>query len=353
MSKQTFDAKSLLQWYDRHQRTLPWRARHNEKPNPYYVLLSEIMLQQTQVTTVIPYFYRFIEHFPTLDQLAIADLDQVMAVWTGLGYYRRARNLHRCAQEIVQQGGVIPHTVEALKALSGIGDYTSAAVAAIAFHVPVVPIDGNVERLTARLFAIEDPLPQAKKRIDHLAKTLNKNDMAQQRAGDFAQALFDVGATICKPKNPSCLLCPLNKQCLGFQKNIAETLPKRAVKVSKPVRYGISFFVQDQEERVLFRKRSMQGILAGTLELPGTEWVNEPVSLQMKQKNMPYQGEWEEKGQMTHVFTHFILKITLYKMQKKIDLSCQRPEELWYDLQEMEHYPFSSLMKKLVKLALD
>lgn len=353
MSKQTFNAQSLLQWYDGHQRILPWRAKMGETPNPYYVLLSEIMLQQTQVATVIPYFYRFIEHFPTLDRLASAKLDQVMSLWTGLGYYRRARNLHRCAQEIIQQGGEFPHTVKALKALSGIGDYTAAAVAAIAFNVPVVPIDGNVERLTARLFAIESVLPAAKKEIDQWAISLNKDKLAQQRAGDFAQALFDVGATLCKPKNPACLLCPLSKQCIGLQKGIAATLPRRAIKANKPVRYGVSFFIQDQKNRILFSKRPEKGVLAGTLELPSTVWEDHPISWHDAEKFIPYAGQWQEKGEITHIFTHFILKIRLYKMQKKLDLHYQRSHELWYPVESLKQYPFSSLMNKLVKLALD
>lgn len=353
MSKKTFCAKPLLQWYDHHQRILPWRARKGEKPDPYYVLLSEIMLQQTQVKTVIPYFYRFIDRFPSLDRLAVASLDQVLALWTGLGYYSRARNLHQCAQEIMRQGGTIPQDIVALKRLSGIGNYTSAAVAAIGYNVPVVPVDGNIERITARLFAVEEPLPGVRKQLDKLAQTLNRDKIARQRASDFAQALFDVGATLCRPKNPSCLSCPLTEQCLAFQKGMVEVLPKRIGNMKKPVRYGISFFIQDSEGRILFRKRPMKGLLAGTLELPGTDWEDMPVSFQAVGNSLPYQGEWIKKGEITHVFTHFTLKITLYRFLRKLDLQLQRPEELWYSPETLEYHPFSSLMKKLVKLALD
>lgn len=353
MSKQDFNAQPLLEWYDHHQRILPWRAKNNEKPNPYHVLLSEIMLQQTQVTTVIPYFYRFIESFPTLNMLAKASLDQVMSLWTGLGYYSRAKNLYRCAQEIMQGGGEIPHSVKALKTLSGIGAYTAAAVASIAYNVPVVPIDGNVERLTARLFAIDAELPKAKKTLDGIANHLNHDLIAQKRAGDFAQALFDIGATVCKPKNPGCLLCPLSEQCLGHQKGIAETLPKKAAKPIKPVRYGVVFFIQDQKGRILFRKRPEKGLLAGTLELPGTPWLENSVSITEARKHILFEGMFKEKGSVRHVFSHFTLQIKLYNMQEKVDLSLQNQDELWYDFKDLNRYPFSSLMKKLVQLALD
>ncbi len=353
MSQQIFDAQSLLQWYDYSQRILPWRAKNDEKPNPYHVLLSEIMLQQTQVATVIPYFYRFIEHFPTFNILAKAELDSVMSLWTGLGYYRRAQNLHQCAREVINYGGGLPQTVEALKKLSGIGNYTAAAVAAIAFNVPVVPIDGNVERLTARIFAIEKKLPKAKKYLDERASKLNHHPLAQKRAGDFAQALFDVGATICKPKNPNCLICPLSSQCLGFQKCIAETLPRKIEKTEKPIRYGIALFIQDRENKILFRKRPMKGLLAGTLELPSTSWELIPVSFDLAKKEIAYQGNFVKKGTITHIFTHFILHIDLYNMQEKLELSFQSRDELWYSFEELTFYPFSSLMKKLVQLALN
>ncbi len=353
MSKQGFCAQSLLEWYDHNRRDLPWRAKKDEKPNPYYVLLSEIMLQQTQVATVIPYFYRFIEHFPTINILANADRDTVMSLWTGLGYYSRARNLHRCAQEIMRKNGEVPDTVKELKALSGVGNYTAAAIASIAYNVPVVPIDGNVERLTARLFTIDAELPKAKKYLDEKAGHLNDDLIAKQRAGDFSQALFDVGATICKPKKPSCLSCPLSRQCLGYKKGIAETLPRKVVKSSRPVRYGIAFFIQDREGRILFRKRPAKGLLGGTLELPGTQWDLKPISLDNAKESVGVKGLFEDKGCIKHVFTHFVLKLRLYKRIEKIDLSFRNRDELWYDFDDIQFLPFSSLMKKLVQLGFD
>lgn len=351
MFKQTSYAKLILQWYDCYQRTLPWRVSDGVPPNPYHVLLSEIMLQQTQVATVIPYFNRFIENFPTINALAKAPLDKVMALWTGLGYYSRARNLHRCAERIIEMGGQIPQELNELKSLPGIGEYTASALLSIVFNQPVVPVDGNVERITARLFGITEPLPRVKPHLATLAKTLNKGREAQERAGDFAQALFDIGATICKPKEPFCLLCPLSKLCIAFKNGIAATLPARLPKVAKPVRYGVYFFVKNQSGKILFRKRPMKGLLAGTLELPGTPWMGDPWLLDRALAEAPcYDKEWIEVGELKHVFTHFTLKISLYKLNKNIPINPLKAEELWYDHEELIHQPFSSLMKKTIAL---
>ena len=201
------EAADLLAWYDRHRRVLPWRARHGEQPDPYRVWLSEIMLQQTNVKTVAPYYAKFLARWPTVEALGGASLDDVLRAWAGLGYYARARNLHACAKAVAENhGGKFPASLEALRALPGIGDYTAAAVAAIAFDAPAVPVDGNVERVVARLFAVEQALPAAKPAIKRLAASL----LPARRSGDFAQALMDLGATICSPKRPACALCPWN-----------------------------------------------------------------------------------------------------------------------------------------------
>ncbi len=234
------DPADLLAWYDRHRRVLPWRleigrARNGEKPDPYRVWLSEIMLQQTTVKTVAPYFARFLARWPTVAALAAASLDDVLRAWAGLGYYARARNLHACAREIVaRHGGEFPREIAALRALPGIGDYTAAAVAAIAFDGAAVPVDGNVERVMARLFAVEQEMPAGKPAIKQLATSL----LPARRAGDFAQALMDLGATICSPKRPACALCPWNESCVAFARGEQETFPAQGAKARGPLAAG-------------------------------------------------------------------------------------------------------------------
>ncbi len=233
-------AASLLHWYDRHRRVLPWRHGPGETPDPYRVWLSEIMLQQTTVAAVIPYFERFLVRFPTVEALAAAEDEAVMAEWAGLGYYARARNLLACARQVAALGG-FPRTEHGLRALPGIGVYTAAAVAAIAFGVPVVPVDGNVERVASRLFAIADPLPGAKPAIAAAAVQLGLDPAARARPSDFAQALFDLGATLCSSTSPACALCPLREDCQGHRAGIAAGLPRKAPKQRRPQRFGAHF----------------------------------------------------------------------------------------------------------------
>ncbi|CAI3951426.1 Adenine-specific DNA glycosylase [Commensalibacter communis] len=348
MSTQIPYATLILRWYDRHQRILPWRAKTGTIPDPYYVLLSEIMLQQTQVATVIPYFNKFIENFPTLNDLAEAPLEKVMAMWTGLGYYSRARNLHRCAQEVAKQGGEIPKDYQALKALPGIGDYTAAAILSIGYNQPYVAVDGNVERVTARLFAIQEPLPMIKPTLAALAKTLNEGREAQERAGDFVQALFDIGATICKPKNPSCLICPLSEACKACQKKIADILPIRKKKAEKPTKYGISLFIESDKNQILLRKRPEKGVLAGTLELPSSIWSEQYISIEQAIKETGCFGRYQEIGEIKHVFTHFTLKVKLFKLVSDLKLTQVVQDNMWIHSDELNHYPCSTLMKKMI-----
>ncbi|WP_455429145.1 A/G-specific adenine glycosylase [Fodinicurvata halophila] len=224
-------ARSLLAWYDRQARVLPWRAPPGERPQAYHVWLSEIMLQQTTVAAVKPYFEAFLDRWPTVADLAAADQEAVLTAWAGLGYYARARNLHRCAQVISEQhAGVFPQTVAALRELPGIGPYTAAAIAAIAFDQPEAPVDGNIERVISRLFAIETELPQAKPDIQAYMQGL----VPRERPGDFAQAMMDLGAGICQPARPRCMLCPLQESCAGRAKGIAESLPRKAAKKENP-----------------------------------------------------------------------------------------------------------------------
>ncbi len=301
----------LLHWYDRHRRRLPWRHLPGEPPDPYRVWLSEIMLQQTTVTAVIPYFERFLRLFPTVADLAAAPDTAVMAAWAGLGYYARARNLHACAQAVAARGG-FPATVDGLRALPGIGAYTAAAVAAIAFGVPVVPVDGNVERVVSRLFAITAPLPAARPAIAAAAAAMADHPAAHQRPSDYAQALFDLGATLCTPANPACALCPLLASCRGRAEGIAATLPRKAPKPPRPRRYGAAFWLTDAAGQVLLRRRPPHGLLGGMTELPGTAWRTDPWPEPEALASAPAAASWRLAGQVLHGLTHFELVLDVY-----------------------------------------
>src|SRR5947199_697378 len=254
------DAAAVLAWYDRHRRELPWRALPGETADPYRVWLSEIMLQQTTVVTVAPYFARFVARWPDVRSLAAANLDEVLHEWQGLGYYARARNLHACARVVVERhGGDFPDDPAALRALPGIGDYTAAAIAAIAFDHPSAAVDGNVERVVARLLAIDEPLPQAKPKLRALAAAL----VPERRAGDFAQALMDLGAVLCTPRRPRCVLCPWRERCAAAAAGIAEELPVMAEKPQRPLRYGVAFWLARADGPVIPRPRSEHGLLSG------------------------------------------------------------------------------------------
>lgn len=299
--------RALLRWYDRHRRVLPWRVLPGETADPYRVWLSEIMLQQTTVAAVKPYYARFLAAFPTIDALARAGEADVFAAWAGLGYYSRARNLHACAKLVAARGG-FPDTIAGLEALPGIGPYTARAVAAIAFGAPVVPVDGNVERVTARLFAVAEPVPGARPRLAALAQTLNTGAEAQARASDFAQALFDLGATICTPRSPACALCPWRDACAAQAQGIAAELPLRAPKVARPQRFGIAWRLRDPAGRLLLERRPPRGLLGGMLGLPGPAWTAE------RPNAAPPAGvsDCREIGTVRHVFTHFALDLRVF-----------------------------------------
>lgn len=344
-------AQSLLDWYDRHRRILPWRSGPGQTADPYCVWLSEIMLQQTTVKAVGPYYHRFLEKFPTVQALAAADRDDVLSAWAGLGYYSRARNLHACAQQVVALGG-FPQTVAGLLNLPGIGAYTAAAVAAIAFGVPVVPVDGNVERITSRLFAVEDPLPGVRKTLATLAVGLNKDKAAQARPSDFAQALFDLGASLCSPRSPACGLCPWRGHCAGHKAGIAPTLPRRAAKVAKPVRYGVHFLVIDDAGQVLLRKRPEKGLLAAMTELPGTDWRMEPWAQADILPYAPVQAEWQHCGMVKHVFTHFTLEATVYAARVSHFSNQAVASGFLAPVTDVETLSLPSLMLKCIKLGL-
>jgi A/G-specific adenine glycosylase len=302
-------ASLLLDWYDRHRRTLPWREATRD---PYRIWLSEVMLQQTTVAAVGPRWLRFLARFPDVATLAAAPWADVAEEWAGLGYYARARNLHACAQAVMARGG-FPTTEAGLRELPGIGAYTAAAVAAIAFGREVVPLDGNVERVTARLAAIEDPLPGARPRLNRLAQQWMEQPVARARPGDFVQALFDLGATICVPRNPACAICPWLQGCEGQRSGIAPTLPRKAAKKARPLKRGVHFLLLDDAGRLLLRRRPPTGLLGGMLELPGTPWRETPWTEAEIPPFAPLPGlPWRAlDGEAKHGFTHFELHMAL------------------------------------------
>lgn len=344
----------LLVWYDAEQRALPWRAPPGKMPNPYHVWLSEIMLQQTVVKTVIPYFNAFITKWPTLAHLANATLEEVRSTWAGLGYYSRAENLHKCARLIMERyDGKFPIFAEELETLPGIGPYTAAAIAAIAFDETATPVDGNIERVVARLYAVEEPLPRAKPKLKSLAATLTP----PRRAGDFAQAEMDLGARICTPKNPSCLLCPIDTHCKANEKGIAGLLPQREAKKPKPTRHGVAFFAMREDGAILLRQRREGGLLSGMDEVPTTDWVEEKKSLQNALKSPPIRGDWwQTGGEVSHTFTHFHLKLTVYRLvaPRGADLTLFAGAERckWIHRDELDKKALPSVMRKVITHAL-
>jgi A/G-specific adenine glycosylase len=307
-------AAELLAWYDRHRRELPWRARPGETPDPYRVWLSEIMLQQTTVTAVAPYFQRFLARWPQVGALAAAPLDDVLRLWAGLGYYARARNLHACARTVTaRHGGRFPRSEAELRALPGIGPYTAAAIAAIAFETRTAAVDGNVERVVTRLYAIAEALPAAKPRIRQLTEAL----VPATRSGDFAQALMDLGATVCTPRQPGCGRCPWVAACLAHRRGTPEDFPKKAPKPVRRLRRGAAFVAVRPDGSVMLRTRPPRGLLGGMSEVPTTEWSHEfnaaEALVQAKAVLGAHAGPWRRvAGAVTHVFTHFPLELIVF-----------------------------------------
>lgn len=298
--------QDLLAWYDREARVLPWRIPPGSAamPDPYHVWLSEVMLQQTTVAAVRGYFLAFLARWPRVEDLAAAPDAEVMAAWAGLGYYARARNLLACARTVVSEhGGRFPDTEEALAALPGIGAYTAAAIAAIAFDRSAVVVDGNVERVVAQLCAVETPLPAAKPVLRALASVLTPD----RRPGDHAQAMMDLGATICTPRRPACAICPLLDPCEARRAGIAELLPRKAEKVAKPVRSGIVYLGVAPDGGVFVETRPKSGLLGGMIGLPGGPWVEGTAVAQP-----PFEAKWRDLGvEVLHTFTHFHLRLAI------------------------------------------
>jgi A/G-specific adenine glycosylase len=349
---------ALLQWYDRHRRRLPWRAAPGETADPYRVWLSEIMLQQTTVKAVGPYFEKFVARWPDVSALGRASQDDVLRMWAGLGYYSRARNLHACAVAVLREhGGVFPDTEEGLRALPGIGPYTAAAIAAIAFDRCTMPVDGNIERVVSRLFAVEDELPQAKPLIRQLAATLLADPRAgdgKSRAGDSAQALMDLGSSICTPKKPACALCPLNDDCAARAQGTQETFPRKAPKKSGRLRRGAAFVVTRRGE-LLVRSRPEKGLLGGMTEVPGSDWLAGQDDKVARAQAPDVEGvsRWQRKvGVVTHVFTHFPLELVVYTA--KVEGRGRAPRGMrWVPVATLADEALPNVMRKVIAHALD
>lgn len=345
-------AKALLDWYDRHSRALPWRVspddgKSGQRADPYHVWLSEIMLQQTTVKTVGPYFLKFISAWPTLADLAAADTDDIMKAWAGLGYYSRARNLKKCAEVLVcDYHGQFPENAASLEKMPGIGAYTSAAIASIAFDEPVAVVDGNIERVVSRLHAIEEPLPNSKKAIKALVAGMTPT----QRPGDFAQAMMDLGATICSPRRPACSLCPFVDICAVAHASDADTYPRKAPKKEKPTRYGAAFALFREDGSVLMRKRPEKGLLAGMAEIPTGTWTENRDTLE-DYSAAPVVRAWTRAPELVpHTFTHFHLRLAVYH---GVTTGAELPGTWWSPLADQDGEALPTLMRKVLSVAHD
>ena len=341
----------LLNWYDQSRRDLPWRMAPGKKADPYKVWLSEIMLQQTTVKAVEPYYQKFLLLWPKVTDLAAADLNDVLKAWAGLGYYSRARNLHACAQEIVESySGKFPQEESELLKLPGIGPYTAAAIASIAFDKPATVVDGNVERVVSRLFAVKTPLPESKSELKALASQLTPS----RRPGDFAQAMMDLGATICSPKRPSCMICPYKAFCEAHELGIEQTLPRRTPKAERPTRKGYAFVAMREDGMILLRQRPRKGLLGGMMEVPSTDWTEEGPQDKGLKGYAPIRADWLELPDMvTHTFTHFKLELIVYRAfvseNQPLNLWAKPESCRWVERSKVMDEALPSVMKKVIR----
>ena len=350
------NSASLLSWYDKNARSLPWRVSPQDRkrgklPNPYHVWLSEIMLQQTTVPTVSGYFDKFISIWPTINDLASANENEVLAAWSGLGYYNRARNLKKCAEILVKDFATkFPKTEEELLKLPGIGAYTAAAILTIAFDRPATVVDGNVERVISRIFSIKTPLPDAKKIIRQYATQLTPI----VRVGDYSQAVMDLGATICTPKNPKCNICPWQSYCSAQLNGNSEIFPIKKVKKPKPTRYGLAFVAIRADGAILLRKRPPSGLLASMAEVPNSKWVegNTATLNQNYYEHAPFEEKWQKIPlPVHHTFTHFHLEILVW--YATVDNLVRAPKGHWWSVPSaIETEPLPTLMRKVITAGL-
>ena len=341
LARRGAEAKSVadraLQWFDRHRRTLPWRVKSGERADPYRVWLSEILLQQTTTAGATPYYAEFLRRWPDVAALAAAPLEEVMSAFAGLGYYSRARNLHACAKAVAAAGGAFPADEARLRELPGVGPYTAAAVAAIAFDLAATPVDGNIARIVSRLAGFEAPIAANRAAIEAYAARLTP----PRRAGDYAQALMDIGATLCRPKAPACLACPLRADCRAAASGDPEAYPGRAEKKPRPEKVGAAFYAQRPNGAFLARRR--KGLLGATMELPGGAWEVGDIAA-VGEEGAPFVAKWRRMpGHVEHVFTHFALKLALFSAPA----AATPPDGMVFIApDEIETAGFSGLMRK-------
>ena len=344
-------AGRLLAWYDAHHRDLPWRVAPSAlalgvKPDPYHVWLSEIMLQQTTVEAVKPYFRKFLEKWPDVADLAAAEPEDVMKAWAGLGYYSRARNLKKCADLVAtEMGGWFPDEEAGLRHLPGVGAYTAAAIAAIAFGRTAAVMDGNVERVMSRLFEIRTPLPDAKPEIRILLEGL----VPVERPGDFAQAMMDLGATVCTPKRPRCMLCPVREDCRAIVAGDPELLPIKAGKADKPLRRGAAYVAVRNDGAILLRTRPDKGLLGGMSEVPTTGWTAR-IDGDTSAESAPFPADWQRAGSINHVFTHFSLELDVYRAEA--DGAATPAGHWWSPISAVHDEALPTVMKKVIESAI-
>lgn len=349
---------TLLSWYDKHGRDLPWRVRPIEGKqvlaDPYSVWLSEIMLQQTTVAAVKPYYQNFLRLWPTVADLAAAKDESIMVAWAGLGYYSRARNLLKCARMVMDEfGGTFPDTAVGLQKLPGIGPYTAAAVASIAFRDPAAVVDGNVERVATRLLSIDTPLPAAKDAVRNALQPIIPLD----RPGDLAQAFMDLGATLCSPKRPACSLCPLNNHCSAFASGTQEKFPVKLPKKQKPTRIGAAFVLIRDGQSIWLQKRAPTGLLADMTEVPTTSWTA-GIDGASDVNAAPVVAEWKQTGVVRHTFTHFHLELVVFKslFNKNENFVATVPMlnagGRWSDIGSLNEEALPNLMRKVIAKAL-
>ncbi len=343
--------RRILKWYDAHRRVLPWRALPGQVADPYHVWMSEIMLQQTTVPAVAPYFQKFISRWPHVRDLAAARDEDVLQYWAGLGYYARARNLIKCARYVANDlKGVFPRDMEGLLLLPGVGRYTAAAIRSIAFQMPSTVVDGNVERVMARVFAVTDPLPASKPKLYDLAHMLSDNQ--QERPGDYAQALMDLGSGICTPKSPKCMLCPVSTMCAAYNQGIQNELPAKAEKTERPFRYGHAYIFQNSKGQILLERRPDKGLFGSMYGFPTSEWVKAPSRKKLPDITSPDRLKLVDTGQhVKHVLTHFELRLDLWRGTAKNDIiKMLGIQGVWMDKDELDAAGLPTLFKKIRKL---
>jgi len=336
----------LLKWYGESARTLPWRYDHHEAGNPYHTWLSEVMLQQTTVITVIDYFHRFIEKWPTLKDLATASEEEVLTNWQGLGYYSRARNLLKCARYVQNElGGAFPKEHSALLKLPGVGPYTASAISSIAFQQNHVPVDGNIIRVMSRLYGLKTPLPDLKGEVESLVEIYCDNP----EPGNFAQGLMDFGATLCRPKNPACETCPLQNLCVAYAENTQHLIPFRKLKPQKPTRFGKAFLIYDKNGLLLLRKRPEKGLLANMMEVPSTLWSTDNDEVERSFREIGEDGKLTRLDKIVkHTFTHFHLELDVYHGGVN-DFKPRCTTTKWVAPDALSSHPLPTLMKKVIQ----